>query len=158
VGDRVALDQPDLEACVLESGEEGFRLVSAWSYTWEHQGLRRRLTIPAGFEHDGASIPRFLWSCLGLTPAGLISAAAVAHDALYRHSGRLPRGWLHEQMPGAAGWSDAYLTGTGFYCRQEADLLFARLMREAGVPKLRRRLAYIGVRIGGYFAWVEASA
>lgn len=140
---------------MLENGKEGFRLVAPWVYIWDHQGIRRRLTIPAGFEHDGASIPRILWTLLGLTPAGLISAAAVAHDALYRHGGRLPIGWLHEQLPGASGWCDAYLIGTGFYCRQEADLLFARLMREAGVPKLRRRLAYLGVRAFGYFAWVQ---
>lgn len=154
MGDR--LDQPDLEATRLESGKEGFRLVSPWVYVWEHQGIRRRLTIPAGFEHDGASIPRLLWTLLGLTPAGLISAAALAHDALYRHGGRLPPGWLHEQMPKASAWSDAYMTGNGWYTRQKADRLFARLMREAGVRQLRRRLAYLGVRVGGRFAWVES--
>jgi len=144
---------PDLEACRLKSGKEGFRVVAPWVYCWEHQGVKRRLTVPIGFEHDGASVPRFLWSILGLTPAGLVSAAALAHDCLYRHGGRLPPGWLHEQLPGASGWADAYLIGTGYYCRQEADLLFARLCREAGVPKLRRRLAYLGLRVFGKWAW-----
>lgn len=149
----MTLDQPDLEACVLSTGREGFRLVAPWSYTWHHGAVTRRLCIEAGFEHDGASVPRLLWTCLGLTPAGLVSAAALAHDWLYRHSGRFQPRSLWERPEGSEGWIDVsdFLLCT----RKEADRLFARIMREAGVPRVRRRLAYLGVRMGGWWLWQE---
>ena len=42
--------------------------------------------VPAGFIFDGASIPRPLWSTLGILPIGYHMPASVVHDYLYRHS------------------------------------------------------------------------
>ena len=42
------------------------------------------IEVPAGFIFDGASIPRFAWSTLGVTPYDpKVVAAAVVHDWLY---------------------------------------------------------------------------
>jgi hypothetical protein len=44
--------------------------------------LQARITIPAGFWTDGASVPRPLWGII--PPWGRYGRAAVIHDYLYR--------------------------------------------------------------------------
>jgi len=115
-------------------------LWAPWTFTWLAEGVLWQINIPQGFEFDGASVPRILWTITGLTPHGELEPAALVHDYLYRYGGVLPTG---------AFWR------SGVECdhpwtRKECDKLFARIMRESGVPKWRRRLAYIGVRMGGW--------
>ena len=88
----------------------------------------KRLRVPAGFESDGASVPRLFWStvCPPLDPRAV--RAAVAHDWIYRNR---PPGWT----------------------RAEADLLFLCFLIEDGLPILASLKAYLGVRIGGGPAW-----
>lgn len=158
------LDQPPLEPVRFRSGREGFRVESDWSYTWsvtpslEVGALEHQLRIPGGpkgvgFLHDGASVPRLLWTLTGITPAGLISAAALVHDCLYRFQGRLPAYWLFERPLGVQGWHAVPMKQT-HYTRETADRLFARIMREAGVDVVERRLAYRGVRLCGWRSWM----
>lgn len=55
-------------------------------------------TIPSGFQFDGASMPSWTWSLLGLDPFGRICAAALPHDLLYVNCGRVlgPDGaWMY---------------------------------------------------------------
>jgi len=159
----MTFDQPPLEPVRFTNGREGFRLEAPWSYTWsippglEAGALERQLRIPGGargtgFLFDGASVPRLLWTCTGITPAGLISAAALIHDALYRRRGQLPYGWLYERPAGVQGWC-AVDVRKARYTRKTADKLFARIMREAGVARAQRRRAYWGVRVAGWWAW-----
>ena len=55
--------------------------LSPFTYVAEHYG---DVVVPAGFIFDGASIPRFAWSLLGVTPYDpKIICAAVVHDWLY---------------------------------------------------------------------------
>jgi hypothetical protein len=82
------------------------------------------ITVPAGFETDFASIPRVLWSIY--PPAGKWGKAAVIHDYLYF---------------------------TGMMPRAAADQVFLDAMEDLGVPKLRRRVMYRAVRLGGGGAW-----
>ena len=50
-------------------------------YVDEYYGV---IDVPAGFIFDGASIPRFAWSVLGVTPYDpKVIAAAVVHDWMY---------------------------------------------------------------------------
>ena len=84
--------------------------------------------IPAGFESDGASVPRFFWRAVfppGHPPAMF---AAFVHDYIYR---------THP-----AGWN-----------RKEADMSFYLLLTEAGIPEFRARAAYLGVKWFGKAAW-----
>lgn len=93
----------------------------------------RSFVIPAGFESDGASVPRFFWRivCPPTDPQAV--RAGVAHDWIYRTQ---PKGWT----------------------RAEADKMFYDLLVEDGMYRCRARLAYLGVRLGGGFAWDENAA
>ena len=86
------------------------------------------LTVPAGFESDGASVPRLFWRIV--FPPGDQKAlrAAFIHD------------WMYRTHP--TGWS-----------RELADMLFLQILLHDNVPKLRAVLAWLGVRLFGGKAW-----
>ena len=86
------------------------------------------LTVPAGFESDGASVPRFFWRLV--FPPGDAAAlrAAILHDYVYREQ---PEGWN----------------------RADADKLFYGVLLGDGVSAWRARLAYWGVRLFGGRSW-----
>jgi len=86
------------------------------------------ITVPAGFESDGASVPRFFWRLV--FPPGDADAlrAAILHDYIYREH---PAGWT----------------------RADADRLFYMILVADGVPKFRALLAYWGVRLFGWRSW-----
>ncbi|NMD88461.1 DUF1353 domain-containing protein [Victivallis vadensis] len=88
------------------------------------------LTIPAGFESDGASVPRFFWQLV--FPPGDSKAlhAAFVHDYIYRTH---PAGWT----------------------RADADKAFRELLIAGGIPARRANLAYYGVRWFGGGSWKE---
>ena len=90
----------------------------------------RAFVIPRGFESDGASVPRFFWRlvCPPVDPHAV--RAGVAHD------------WIYRAQP--AGWT-----------RKEADKMFLCFLIEDGLSPFRARLAYWGVRLGGWAAWNE---
>jgi hypothetical protein len=108
------------------------------------------LKIAAGFEYDGASVPRFLWTLTGIERDGLQRAAALVHDVMYRYEGRLPE-------DAQEIWSDGHLKWEPVpevrWMRAEADALFCRMLREAGVSVLKRRMMYRGVRTFGWVFW-----
>ncbi len=83
-----------------------------------------RVTVPAGFETDFASVPRVLWNII--PPLGQHGLAAVLHDYLY---------------------------ATGISSRAEADAIFLESMRQLGVRFTRRYAMYLGVRLGGWLPW-----
>lgn len=123
-----------------------FELVEDAFYTWEYrEGATTHLALPvlAGFHHDFATVPRPIWALISPFDLGL---ASIFHDWLYQHGGRVTTltwdgsQWLEVQTP----WS-----------RKDADRLFARIMREQGVAKWRRRAAYLAVHWFGGEAWKD---
>ncbi len=82
--------------------------------------------VPAGFETDFASVPRFFWRIV--PPFGRYSPAAVVHDFLYF---------------------------SGQVSRKDADETFYRLMGSLGVPDWKRWAMYYAVRAFGWIAWNE---
>lgn len=88
----------------------------------------RVVTVPAGFESDGASVPRLLWSSISprLDPRTL--RGAVVHDYLYRTA---PENWT----------------------RKEADTLFYEFIREDGLSWWAAKKAFWGVRLFGGKSW-----
>ena len=96
------------------------------------------VTIPEGTESDLASIPRFLWWLMA--PHELTIEAAIIHDVLYSHLGIIPRLWV------AGG---EYRTFT----RAESDAILSELADRFGAVDWRRRVAYSGVRVGGWRVW-----
>lgn len=117
-----------------------YLLTDPWTYTWEHGGSWRALIIPAGFVLDLASVPRVVWALIA--PWDL-RASSLPHDWIYRHQGDLPEGsyWIDGEPP-PRPWT-----------RKEGDKLMARVMRESGVARWRRRAAYGAVRLAGWAAW-----
>jgi hypothetical protein len=102
------------------------RLTRAMKYRW--YGVT--FTVPAGFECDGASVPRFLWNSVSPQIDPRTLAGAIGHDFLYR---RHPAGWT----------------------RAEADDFFYDLIREDGLSWWKAQKAYWGVRFFGGSAWNE---
>ena len=86
------------------------------------------LVVPAGFESDGASVPRFFWRAVFPPGDSQALRAAILHDFIYRER---PDGWT----------------------RAAADNLFLEVMLADGVPEFRARLAYAGVRLFGGNSW-----
>ena len=86
-------------------------------------GRWERFVVPAGFRTDFATVPRVVtW----LVPRfGAYTLAAILHDWLVSEGIR-----------------------RGAVSAREADGIFRRVMRESGVPVLRRWLMWAGVRWG----------
>lgn len=138
----------------LLAGFRTFALIEDAVYTWRHPRMDPvrasifRLVVPAAFEHDFASVPRVLWTFISPLDLGL---ASIYHDRLYQEGGRVT---TLEWDPESHAWTDRLEP----WSRADADALFARIMREQGVSKLKRRLAYLGVRIAGWAYWRTAGA
>jgi hypothetical protein len=139
---------------IVPIAERLYRLVDDYIYTWEKKGkggpssFKYRITVPAGFIFDGASVPRIAWTISGILPDGLIRAAALVHDWLYRYKGNLPEG-SYQYLAPDGNWSNLY----AIWSRKNSDRLFGRIMREARVPKRKRRAAYRAVRLFGWLPW-----
>ena len=125
-------------------GGNRYRLIEEYVYQWTKDGVRYKLRVPVGFETDLASIPRLLWFLISPFDLG---AATVPHDWLYHHRGNLPPNSHFKLINGK--WVDV---GVG-WTRRSADRLLGRIMREARVSRLRRRLAFCAVWFLGWLAW-----
>ena len=125
-----------------KAGHVRVELVKDYEYRWKHKGKYMLLVVPEGFRFDGASVPRALWSVIGISPRGLVEPAACCHDWLYHNN----------------GYVTTVVNGEFIYnrwTRKEADKLFARIMRELGMNKFRRRAAYYAVRVFGKKYWED---
>ena len=88
-----------------------------------YRGQTDEFTVPAGMPTDFASVPRvFVWF---LPRYGRYTKAAILHDYLWRYR---------------VGDPSQPVT------RRDADGLFRRVMRELGVPFLRRWIMWTAVR------------
>ena len=86
------------------------------------------LEIPAGFESDGASVPRLFWSTVFPPGDSKALRPAIIHDYIYRTH---PERWT----------------------RKMADETFYEMLVSAGISKWRAYKAYLGVRLFGQSAW-----
>ncbi|NDE15346.1 DUF1353 domain-containing protein [bacterium] len=84
------------------------------------------VTVPCGYEYDGASIPKRLWDRIG--PHELSMEAPLLHDWLYDHLGKV--------VPGLGR----------IVSREEADGFFHAVMERQRVPDAYRVLAFTAVR------------
>ncbi|EAQ3914697.1 DUF1353 domain-containing protein [Salmonella enterica] len=78
------------------------------------------ISVPAGFVTDLATVPRVFWSVM--PPDGKYAKAAIIHDYLYDNASRT---------------------------KEKADLIFLDGMAVLGVPKWKRIVMYLAVRIFG---------
>lgn len=89
-----------------------------------------RIEVPEGFRTDFASVPQGLRSFV--STIGGHTKPAVIHD------------WLYRTQPAGV-------------TRRDADYLFRRGMREMGVGLIRRNMAYMAVRAGGWISWSRSA-
>ena len=92
------------------------------------ESLGYKITVKAGFDFDGASIPRALWSVYGNPLSGKFRIAALVHDVLY----------ASEKFP-----------------RELADAVFLDLMKQHEVGYVKRQTMYYAVRSAGWYVWKE---
>lgn len=104
-------------------GKGQWELTAPFEY---HSDIGGLIEIPIGFVSDGASIPKFLHSVIGSPWGGRYPEAAVVHDFCY---------------------FSKILT------RQSADQVFLEAMKNLNVPKIRRTLMFLAVRIFGIIPW-----
>jgi hypothetical protein len=105
----------------FEEGKDGVhkKILQAYTYT---DPMGRTLTAPPGFETDGASIPRALWSIVGSPFTGKYVGAAVIHDVG---------------------------CDTHKYSWQDTHRMFFTAMLALGVSEEYAKILYWGVRLGG---------
>lgn len=101
-----------------------FELTESFRYYYSNTWM---IIVPAGFQTDGASIPRIFWNIL--SPFGSYFPAALVHDYLYSKA------------------STCNLT------REQADGVFLQAMKDIGVGFVTRRIIYSAVRLGGWASY-----
>ncbi len=120
-----------------------------WRMMFSIDGVMYWLIIPAGFVFNGASIPRLLWTLLGLAPHGVMDGPALPHDFIYQFQGKLPAGSLKTLKDNVPVDSNRIIT------RSEADTLLGQLCEYFNINGYRSWMVWAGVRIGGWLPWMR---
>jgi hypothetical protein len=97
-----------------------FYRVTAWRWRLAEAWVTPFGVIPAGFETDGASVPRFLWWFA--SPTGKLFEASIIHDWHYQNA---------------------------INTKKAADAAFFITARKFGVGYLKARTAWLAVRLFG---------
>lgn len=103
-----------------------------------------RITVPAGFVTDLASVPRLVWSFY--PPDGPWVKAAVVHDFLYDTNGD------------GRWWDKDWIAPARTFTRAEADDILLEGMRDRGIGRWERTVLWLAVRLGGGAGWRRAGA
>lgn len=114
-----------------EPHEGLYRLARRYRCTYRFESERRTVTVPAGFEFDGASIPKIFWLTYYSPYDPRVVLASLVHDYLYV---------THE--------ADGVEIG-----KAEADLVFRDVLRSQGVTPLRCWSMWLAVHLFGGRAW-----
>ena len=110
------------ELCLKVIGEQAYELTEPLVYC---NGLVS-LQVNKGFDFDGASIPKPLWSIIGSPMTGGYQRAGCLHDALY---------------------------ASEYFPREICDALFLEAMKIDGVSYIKRMAMYNAVRMFGWTVW-----
>ena len=103
---------------------------------WEYEINGVRYVIPAGFQFDGASIPKFLRTFF--SPVGVLLMGGLVHDYMYKYTICKPKDdkvamLVVDQKKADQIFRDINIVVNGFYAMNY--------------------LAYWSLRIGGFVAW-----
>ena len=94
------------------------------------ESLGCRVTIKKGFDFDGASIPKWLWSIYGSPLNGNYVVASLIHDGLY---------------------------ASQKVSKKISDKIFLDIMKQSNVGYIKRTSMYLAVTMFGGKDWKEAS-
>ena len=108
-----------------------------WKLTknWKYRMNGNEYIIPAGFQFDGASIPKFLRTFF--SPVGVLLVGGLVHDYMYKYAA-LKR------------------TGKGgllLVDQKKADQIFRDINIEVNGFYFMNYLSYWSLRLGGWVAW-----
>lgn len=115
-------------------GRDTARLALASELVVYSAVLEAELHIPAGFEFDGESIPRWLHGIV--PPYGYTRRGAAIHDYLYRFGG------YHAP--------DSSLVSV---TRAQADAVYREMIEARGFPAWRATVRWFALRCLGWIAW-----
>ena len=109
-----------------------------WEITkdWKYNINGKNYVIPAGFQFDGASIPKFLRTFF--SPVGVLLMGGLVHDYMYKYTACKP-----------ARPNKALL----IVDQKRADQIFRDINIEVNGFYFMNYLAYWSLRIGGFVAW-----
>lgn len=112
----------------LEFGDgKTWKVTEEFIYRIGDENSPNLIHVPAGFETDFASVPRFFWRIL--PPTGEYGKAAVVHDYLY------------------ATHQESGIT------KKDVDKIFLEAMGVLGVDEWKRQSMYWAVKLFGFAAW-----
>ena len=103
---------------------------------WKYNINGEEYVIPAGFQFDGASIPKFLRSFF--SPVGVLLIGGLVHDYAYKYKTLLKKN-KKDTM--------------GEITQKRADEIFRDINVIVNGFYTMNRLAYWSLRIGGFVAW-----
>jgi hypothetical protein len=103
---------------------------------WHFELHGQKYVIPAGFEFDGASVPKFLASWL--SPTGILLLGGLVHDFIYKYETLVLKG-KKKCEPN--------------YTQKEADQIFRDINIEQNGIHVLNWAAYLALRAGGFVAW-----
>ena len=137
---------PELKPLAIETKGKGFWkgivmwLLSTrnWELTkdWKYNIDGTEYIIPAGFQFDGASIPKFLRTFF--SPVGVLLVGGLVHDYAYKYKTLLK-----------ANKKDTM----GELSQKRADEIFRDINIVVNCFYSMNYLAYWSLRIGGFVAW-----
>ena len=94
------------------------------------ESLGYSITVKKGFDFDGASIPKWLWSIYGSPLNGNYVVASLIHDGLY---------------------------ASQKVSKRISDKIFLDVMKQSNVGYIKRTSMYLAVTMFGGKDWKEAS-
>ena len=103
---------------------------------WKYNLNGNEYVIPAGFQFDGASIPKFMRTFF--SPVGVLLIGGLVHDYMYKYKACKP-----STKKGSLLLVD----------QKKADQIFRDINIEVNGFYFMNYLAYWSLRIGGFVAW-----
>lgn len=94
------------------------------------ESLGYKITVKAGFDFDGASIPKWLWSIYGSPLNGNYVVASVIHDGLY---------------------------ASQLVSKSLSDKIFLDVMKQSNVGYIKRTSMYLAVKLFGGKDWKKSN-
>ena len=114
-------------------GSRHWEIVEDWKFELEG----KKYVVPAGFQFDGASVPKFLATFL--SPVGVLLMGGLVHDYAYKYA---------TLRKDTKKYSDI-----GSITQKDADILFRDICIEVNGFKVLNYLAYWSLRLAGFVAW-----
>ena len=145
---------PELKPVPIKTKGKGFwKGIAMWLLStrnwvltkdWKYEIDGQRYVIPAGFQFDGASIPKFLRTFF--SPVGVLLIGGLVHDYMYKYAclKPVPVGDKY----GRTGKEQLLLVD-----QKKADQIFRDINIEVNGFWFMNYLAYWSLRLGGFVAW-----